>query len=96
MNTEPLFDYDKINNSIHAAKLDRAEFFRRAFYEARAERGRYLRDAWREASHTIRWSGLATAVALSGVVLSGLYVSGARGGSTRSTHLTSHIAHSRR
>jgi hypothetical protein len=27
MNTEPLFDYDKIN--IHAAKLDRAEFFRR-------------------------------------------------------------------
>jgi hypothetical protein len=95
MNTEPLFDYDKINKSIHAAKLDRAEFVRRALYEASAERGKYIRNGWREASHTIRWSGLATVVALSGVVLGGLYVSGARGGSTPTTHLTSHIAHPR-
>jgi hypothetical protein len=95
MNTEPLFDYDKINKSIHAAKLDRAEFVRRAFYKARAERGRYLRGAWGEAPHTIRWSALATAVVLSGVIVGGVYVSGAGGGSTRSTYLTSHNAHSR-
>ena len=29
MKTEPLFDHDKINETIRAAKLDRIEFFRR-------------------------------------------------------------------
>jgi hypothetical protein len=66
-----------------------------ALYAAKAERGKHFREAWCEASHTIRWSGFVTALALSIAVFGGRYISGANAGFLHNINLASHSGHSR-